>query len=467
MRPLLDTEDTIVAIASGSEPAIRGVIRLSGWDARRIAAKAGIDLPEGAGGRTRPWVGGCQLAPFDSLPKISLQVQWWPTTRSYCGQPTAELHLVGSIPLLERTVARLIACGARAARPGEFTLRAFLAGKIDLTQAEAVLAVIDAKDTPQLQQGLEQLAGGLAAPLRSLRSQLLDTLADLEAGLDFVDEDIEFISRATLRTRLVDSRAKVAMLIVQVQQRGSSRQRPRVVLAGRPNAGKSRLLNALCAGSHAIVSDVAGTTRDVLSANWYIGPMVVELTDTAGLDGPRDSIEATAQRLAIEQYRSADLILHCVDLWTDEESNGPSDRMPWPDVEEGVDMCIAPSVARIVVGTKADLRSGWPIPDGVDVVVSAVTGAGLDQLRRDVLQRLQPTLEVHAAVPSTALRCRESLHAVSASLDQAIAMIDAGDGEEHLAAEVRLVLHHVGLVTGEVATDDLLDRIFSRFCIGK
>ena len=204
-----------------------------------------------------------------------------------------------------------------ASTPGEFTLRAFLAGRLDLLQAEAVLGVIDAEDHAQLQTALEQLAGGLSGRIGELREQLLLHLADLEAGLDFVDEDLDFVSRDILRERLEEGIARLDTLIAQAERRMTLSGRRQVVLAGLPNAGKSTLFNALAGRAAAIVSPMRGTTRDVLSAEVGLDGVVITLWDTAGWDDPASAIDAAAGDVRLDRLERADLVIWCTaaDLW--------------------------------------------------------------------------------------------------------------------------------------------------------
>ncbi|MEX0700720.1 MAG: GTPase, partial [Planctomycetales bacterium] len=279
----LHLDDTIAALASPPGGAARGIVRVSGPEVR--AALDTIFQPDGPprwnSSRAAQRHSGRILLPNVRAP-LDVAVLLWPTRRSYTGEPLAELHLPGSPPLLEAVLSALHDRGARPARPGEFTLRAFLAGRIDLVQAEAVLGVIDAHDHRELETALGQLAGGLSGKIADVRRDLIDLLADLEAGLDFVDEDIEFVARHELAERVDRARGTVERLLDQASERMRTAGTRCVVLAGLPNAGKSTLFNALAGREAALVSPIRGTTRDWLSAELDWQGLAIELIDTAG-----------------------------------------------------------------------------------------------------------------------------------------------------------------------------------------
>jgi tRNA modification GTPase len=454
-------DDTIVAIATAPGGAARAIVRTSGPEALDAIKQFFEPLPamalEGLRSPTRV-PGVVRLLLSDGGPPRSLPCDLflWPTTRSYTRQPVAELHTFGSPPLLEAIVKAACAAGARLAEPGEFTLRAFLAGRIDLVQAEAVLGVIDAANQRQLHTALAQLAGGLTGPLNALRDQLLDLLADLEAGLDFADEDIRFVARDELERRLAGAADAVARLRDQLRSREQTDAVPRVVLIGEPNAGKSSLFNALVGRCGALVSPTPGTTRDYIRARLDLDGLTCELIDTAGLDGEQayDGVGKAAQQMTREQLEQADLQLLCID-----SSDSP---------------CVAsdPSLdqrPQFVVLTKCDLR-----PDreyrAAKIATSSVTGIGLSELKAAIRARLAADATESSpasVVAATANRCRESLRLASDALARARELAAARRGEELIAVELRGALVELGKIVGAIYTDDLLDRIFSRFCIGK
>ncbi len=369
--------------------------------------------------------------------------------------------------------------GARPAEPGEFTLRAFLAGRIDLTQAEAVLGVIDAAGAAELDAALKQLAGGLATPLRQLRNDLLELLAHLEAGFDFADEDLSFITTDELLDQLQAASAQVDALVEKLACRGESAARVRVAIVGPPNVGKSSLFNALVgrgphSGAPAIVSDVPGTTRDYLTAELDLDGVKCELIDTAGIDdAPPTNESATvadaAQRMTHEQSRNAHVQVVCTEAGMANDDEGREtgeERRSESDTVERVAVLTKCDRAYVRLSSLTDRACQAGKPDALPT--SVVTGAGIRELktaiRAAVLRAMGPQGEV---VAGTAVRCGESLRLAAASLGRARAAVTAGLGEELIAMEVRVVLNELGKVAGAVYTEDVLDRIFSRFCIGK
>lgn len=438
---------------------MRGIVRLSGPDVVRCLGRC--FEPNDGGDLTdvdRPVVlPGILLVP-PPIGDLPCDLYLWPSARSYTRQPSAELHTVGSPPLLEAALSTACAAGARVAEPGEFTMRAFLAGRLDLTQAEAVLGVIDAYGERELDIALSQLAGGLGGPLNHLRNNLLDLLADLEAGLDFVEEDIEFISAEQLEAQLKHAAEQAHRLAEQMASRGDSTGSFRIALIGWPNVGKSSLMNALAGRRAAIVAETAGTTRDYLTAGIEISGLKCELIDTAGIapeDAGESEIHAMAQAATVRQSKQAHVQLFCIE--------GIRRLNAWERDELEKEQ----PAGRILVLTKADgVRStDLHLPA---IETSSKTGQGLSELRDAIYRRIVETLsEETSVVAGTAIRCRESLRLASTGLARARQAVADGIGDEIVAAEIRVALDELGKVVGAVYTDDILDRIFSRFCIGK
>jgi tRNA modification GTPase len=452
MPPPLEFEETIVALSSAPGPGARAIIRMSGPAALAVACRhfslaEENRIPASPNDLRRSWhAGSVNLLGVSSPLPAELYV--WRAPRSYTGQDLVELHTLSVPPLLELLMAQLLDAGARTARPGEFTMRAFLAGKLDLTRAEAVAGIVEAGNRDELHQALAQLAGGVSRPLEALRVDLLDLLAEVEAGLDFAEEDIGLVQQEDLLHRLARSLAQVTLLLKQFDQRAVASTAFRVVLVGRPNAGKSSLFNALLGSAKALVSPEPGTTRDYLVGTLSLEGVQIELVDTAGLRSTPDAIEQQSQSLGENQARGAQLLLLCTEAGME------------PSAEEW-ELWKRQDPPVVGVETKCDLAAptrGWP-------ATSAVTGAGVADLRTLLAERVRSHFRP-ALAPSLS-RCRHHVVACLDHLRQAHAVVLHEEPPELLALELRGALDQLGDMVGAVYTDDLLDRIFSRFCIGK
>jgi tRNA modification GTPase len=480
MYPL---DDTIAAIASAPGGAARGIVRISGPNAleclERVfqAADEQILLAP-----TYPRVldGSVHLSGMNSTVPCDLYL--WPKGHSYTGQIVAELHTLGSPPLLEALLKSLCTSGARLAEPGEFTLRAFLSGRIDLTEAEAVLGVIDAADSHDLQVALAQLAGGLAGPLQELRNMLLEILAHLEAGFDFADEDLPFITADQLQCQLADAANKVDRLASQMKSRSSVHSALSAVLVGQPNTGKSSLFNALASRSRALVSDTPGTTRDYLVAEMDFDGRKCQLIDPAGFQSPLPPPAASsampeqaAQKAAMEQIGRAHVRLLCldatraIDQWEQAKlarADLSNQIVVWTKIDRLTaenDSISSAGLRRPLAALSLCKTSHQPA-----VFTSSITGEGLDQLREQI-RRMILTLDTTQGdvVSSTAARCHESLDRAAECLLRARNLAQTRTYEEFIAAEIHVALNELGKVVGAVYADDVLERIFSRFCVGK
>lgn len=482
----LHPDDTIVALSSASGAASRAIVRLSGPQAWSVAARVfrasrGIGPTPGAGTadaattalpapRAVRISGSLHLPPLTA--PLPAALHFHPGPHSYTGQDLTELHTIACPPLVDALLAALLAAGARPAQPGEFTLRAFLAGKLDLTQAEAVLGTIEASDRDELTVALARLAGGIREPLARLRDDLLNLLADIEAGLDFVEEDITFADPTDTLHRLAAAIAHLTNLQRQLAQRADNRAVFRVALVGPPNAGKSSLFNALLAGhcdSRALVSPIAGTTRDYVTGqlSGTESGVMVELIDTAGIEPAHDSIASQAQAHSQREAEQVDLQLVCTPagepISPDQPSLDSAFRVaPAPSgTSTSAALAGASAPARWLIATKCDQAP--PLPGSFPV--SVLTGQGIDQLRQRLLATAR-TRRQRATTPSNA-RCGQHVKQCIQHLRNAHQGVLFGEPPELTAGELRLALDELGALVGATHTEDLLGRIFSRFCIGK
>jgi len=456
-----ETDSTISAIATGNtnatggQGALRGAVRISGQDTLTLLVSLFPNLSEDLH-KARHAKRFSSSLELSGLGTIGVDVFFWPDHRSYTAQPSAELHLLGAPVFLEEVQAKVLKHGARLARPGEFTLRAFLAGRLDLTQCEAVLGLIHAHSQREFQVALSQLAGGLAVPLKDLRNDLINLLADLEAGLDFVDEDIAFVQTDEILARLQRAEQQVTKLRDQIENRHAHGLEFQIAFVGPPNAGKSSLVNALSDSDASIVSPQPGTTRDYVRTRVCWAGTQVALIDTAGIEnvfqtGPR----AIAQEKTLEVIQQADLVVACL------------------GVEQSMAINKLVGLRRLWgVWTKCDLTQAhplvWPLHVHRSFTLSAQTGEGIAEFRNALVDAIEQwqhnSLDV---VPMTGVRCKSALAQASESLAHARQATLDSAGEEIIAGELRLALDELGEVAGTVANNDILDALFSRFCIGK
>ncbi|MDO5554824.1 MAG: 50S ribosome-binding GTPase [Planctomycetia bacterium] len=466
-------DERIIATASAPGMSERGIVRLSGPDVFHVVGRffrvRGVEVnkPE----RPAILLGTLTLWPEEAVSlAVPCRLYFWPAGRGFTGQEAVELHLPGTPALLDATLAALVATGeVRMAGPGEFTLRAFLAGRIDLTQAEAVLGVIDAVDTRTLEAACEQLAGRLASELVRLRERLFDSLCLLEAGFDFAEEEIDFITNAELTRQLESAREQVDALCRRAVDRDGGTALPQIVLFGQANSGKSTLWNALCGrftpgfgdtAVTALVSSEPGTTRDYLEQPIELAGRRFLLVDTAGREEESTSpVSVTAWSKTSERVRQAGVV-----LWCQARSAGPFNESERPQTN-GV---ILPVVTKcdLPCGVEDSCGRSNAASDSGAVVTSAKCGLGLDTLSARIVA-LASSDESCEVVATTAHRCREALVTARADLTRALTLAARGDDDVLIAAELRHAIDQIGLITGQVCTEDLLDRIFSRFCIGK
>ena len=452
-----DTSDTIAAISSSSGPSLRSIVRLSGPHAWALSLPAGkaFEKPLNPTGLPVSWTS------LDHQFTCETRLQFWPQGRSYTGQDLVEWHLPGPNPLAERLLSELIERGARPAEPGEFSFRAFMSGRIDLTQAEAVAGLFQASTQAQLEVALGQLAGGLAKRVYQLRNRLLDLLAWLEATLDFIEEsDVSPITRNLIGEELRGSAWELSQLERQWASRDTGVTSSRILLVGRPNAGKSRLFNALADNAKALVSPVAGTTRDYLESKIKLSEgLEVTIVDTAGLGESKDDFDQQAQTLGLREQQLAGLLIVCVPIESVNDDLSDLLRM------------FSEDSPRLMIQTKADLSTEMPCPNESfsGIKVSAATGAGLEELKAAILEQFQQdSAEATAGVvDTTRARTRDALVTATKSLENAALTVATDGGDELVAMDLRSAVESLDIITGSDVTEETLDRVFSRFCIGK
>jgi len=441
----MSERDTICALASGQPPAAICILRLSGdrvWKIAGALLECGLPEPRHA-----------TLTRFrdedGNLIDEGLAL-FMPGPHSYTGEDTLELYLHGGPAVIKHSLETLARQpGVRLAEPGEFTRRAFEAGKLDLTEAEGVADIIEAETEAQKAQALRQLTGGLTETYDRWRAELTGVLALIEVMVDFPDEGDT--PEDTVRPILDKLDLIIAELEDALGDRGIGekiRDGFRVAIVGPPNAGKSSLLNRIARREAAIVTDIAGTTRDVVEVRLVLGGQVVWLADTAGLRKTADVVEAEGVRRAERAAREADLRIHVID--------GANPATPAGPVED----------LDIVVFNKADQRSGASAP-GDALLVSAATGEGIEKLESLIGAFISNRAASVEAPVITRARHREKLSAGLASLVQARQLLEDDMGAELAAEDVRMALRQLGAVIGTVGVEDILGAVFSQFCIGK
>jgi len=458
---------TIVAIATAAGRGAVGIVRVSGPAARRIgeAIIGEAMIGEAIIGKALPAPRQALLAGFRDAAGQLLDeglVLFFPAPRSYTGEDVLELQGHGGPVVLEALVARAVELGARRANPGEFTQRAFLNDKLDLAQAEAVADLIDAGSLAAARAAVRSLQGEFSAEVQRLAEALIELRVWVEAAIDFPEEEIDFLADRALIARLEALRARFAAVLRSARQGRLLRDGMTVVIAGRPNAGKSSLLNALAGHEAAIVTPLAGTTRDVLREQIAIDGMPLHVIDTAGLrsadEGVADIVEAEGIRRARAEMTRAERILFVID--------GVADPAAAAYREELANL--PPGVPVTLLVNKIDALT--PPVAAVEVEpmlrISAKTGAGLDTLRQHLKDCMGYEGALEGAVSARA-RHIEALQRAQRHAETAFRQLTETRAGELVAEELRLAQAALGEITGEFHADELLGRIFGSFCIGK
>lgn len=467
---------TIAAVATGAGVAGIGVIRISGPEAAEVAGRvfragrrgAPVDLTTTESHRL---IYGRVVDPADGRAVDEAMLGWMAAPRTFTREDTVELSCHGGPVTLAEVLRVVLAAGARPAEPGEFTLRAFLNGRLDLTRAESVLAVVGARTADGLRLALDDLSGALAARLQPAQAALITLLAHLDALADFPDDEVP---PADISTGLAVAAGALATVLAGVRSGLLHREGARVALVGRPNVGKSSLLNALLRADRAIVTPIAGTTRDIVSETANLGGIPVTLLDTAGIADSYDEVERLGiarSRAAIRASAAAVLVLDgTVPPGPDDLAIADALRDRLGDAGDSTSDAPAPPV--VIAVNKADLGAtvaqdavagrlaGCPV-----VAVSATTGGGLDELESAIVAALGAGDDARPSLLTA--RQQAEIERAAGHLAEAADAQAAGYPLDLLAVDVRAALHAIGRVTGDAVDEAVLTEIFSRFCIGK
>ena len=456
----MSVTDTIAAIITAPGRAAVGIIRLSGPEAVAIAQ--------------RLYDGACD---FSTAASHTIHYGWvWDAAhgkrvdealfllmrgpKSYTGEDVVEIQSHGGHTATQEILRLCVVCGARVAEEGEFTKRAFINGKLDLTRAEAVMDIVDAKSEAALSQAVAQKSGVLEGRIRDAREAVLELVAFIQADLDYPEDDIERLTDEELASRVRAVESDLAALIAASERGRITREGIKMVIAGKPNVGKSSLLNALLGRDRAIVTDIAGTTRDVVTEYLTIGGVPVEILDTAGIRETADTIEAIGVERAKAASQEADVVLYVVDA-----SRGiDGDDEAFLQALEGK--------ACLLVVNKSDLKADMAVPDAFKekhVRISAKAVEGIDALEKAIVGVILHDQGVGSGDTAVVSNARHIalLERCAADLASFLEGLEMDLSKDILVIDLQNAWENLGLITGDTASEDLIDTIFSKFCLGK
>jgi tRNA modification GTPase len=452
-----DHEDTIAAISTPLGRAALGIVRISGKDCRDLLQKFFVPTNKEEVVAFRPILGKVTLQDGSFLDEVVLTLFEKP--HSYTREDVAEISCHGNPMILETLLKRVIAAGARIANPGEFTYRAFLNGRLDLVQAEAVKDLIEADSEHQAELALNHLHGRLSNLLQDLKSQFIDLIALMEGNIDFSEEQhYDFINREESLRRHKMLLESIRNLIGTFEQGRMIRDGLTVVIAGRPNVGKSCLFNALLRQDRAIVTATAGTTRDYLKERITLGGYLVNLIDTAGIREGKEEIEEEGIRRSRQVIEKADFIVFVLD---GSEDLKPEDHEIWDEIKNR---------NVLLVSNKMDVGAATChlLENKASIEISAQTGKGIENLLSQIQERIQEMVRSKKEdTVISSIRHRDLLQQAEKALEKSKAGVKEGLSEEFPLMDLHDALRAIGQITGEVTIEDIYSHIFSHFCIGK
>ena len=465
---MLDYTHTICAPATSVGTGAISVVRLSGPDTMAVVDRV-VRFRSGTAAQAPGY--SLKFGTVEGLDDVLVSLFRAP--HSYTGEDAAEISCHASPYIVSTLLDRLAEAGCRLAEPGEFTRRAFLNGKMDLAQAEAVADVISSSSEAQHRVAMNQLRGGYSAELRELRKQLLELTALMELELDFSEEDVEFADRSRLRALLDTACSHCRQLSDSFRLGNAIRNGVPVAIVGAPNSGKSTLLNALLRDDRAIVSDIPGTTRDTVEETCVIDGVLFRFIDTAGIRASEDEVERLGIERTFRKISEAEIVLGVVDISTSEEQVTQDLKTIAERIEfkQQILLILAnktdkTGVNKIVTTLNFFVSSTKIELDKTSVIeISAKTGKGLENLRSALVSRANVASASGTLV--TNARHAAALREAAASLSAVSDGLDTGRPSDLLAEDLRAALASLGSITGEITTDEVLGEIFSRFCIGK
>jgi tRNA modification GTPase len=452
---LLGWDDTIVALATAPGVAAIGVIRISGKNAFSIVStlfpSKNLSIQS-----THTIHVGLLKDGNEVIDEVVLSLFKGP--KSYTGEDTIEISGHGSPFVQEQIINACVKYGARIAKPGEFTQRAFLNGKMDLTQAESVADLIAANTKASQKTALQNIRGGFSNELHQMREQLIQFASLIELELDFATEDVEFADRGKFYGLIKQIATTTMNSIASFQLGNVIKNGVSVAIIGKPNAGKSTLLNCLLNEERAIVSDIAGTTRDTIEEQININGVIFRIIDTAGIrNESKDVIENIGIERSLEKMKSADLVLYIFDVNTESEERLHQQEIFFKDS----------NINYLMVANKNDISDSTPNENNHFINISAKQQSGVDALKEQIYKITvnNPVNTDNTIV--TNVRHLQSLQQIKISVNEILVGLDSGLSGDLLAIEIRTCLFHLGEITGEISNEDKLDYIFSKFCIGK
>lgn len=450
MNAMID--DTVAAIATAPGVGAVSVIRVSGKNALSVVSHC-FSRPKSLSKNPRKAILG-EIKNRQGEVIDEVLAVFYKGPASYTGEDTVEISGHGGIYVTQEVLRRLLECGARSAAPGEFTQRAFLNEKMDLTQAEGVMDIISAQSALSLKAAQSQLGGSIQRVSQEMRQELIDITAHLEAFIDFPDEDIDPEVGEELVGKIRTVQQKATQLLSTSETGRLLREGARVVICGSPNAGKSSLLNTLLGYERAIVSEIKGTTRDTVEEVCSINGIPVRFIDTAGLRETEEAIEKQGIDRARQQMSTADLVIELVD--------GHAPRSEWEHAPKAQN-------THFTVLTKKDLgiHESWK-QEEIDLVLSNSTGEGEAELKDLIAKELLGNTNLSgSALVAINARHQTCLEVVKTTLDEAVSMIQAGDSSEFVSLPLRESVEAIGDLTGRIDTEEILGAIFGQFCLGK